>query len=134
YGLGIDTPDPMTGLWLLWGVLGVAVLLPLLLPLAHWAVRFENPPKVLRGDPGPIRVLAAAALIGGGLLALTVAGLGFGLAPVLGLVAVVSGLLLTAAPRLRPERVDGSAGGSAEGSSWVHLLSSFVARIGGRSA
>lgn len=99
YGLGIYTPEPMTGLWLLWGVLGVAVLLPLLLPLAHWAVRFEEPPKVLKGDPGMVRVLAAAALIGGGLLALTVAGLGFGLAPVLGLVAVVSGLLLTAAPR-----------------------------------
>ncbi|WP_017587826.1 acyltransferase family protein [Nocardiopsis ganjiahuensis] len=100
YGLGINTPDPMTGLWLLWGVLGMAVLLPLVLPLANWAVRFENPPKVLKGDPGPVRVLAAAALIGGGLLALTVAGLGFGLAPVLGLVAVVSGLLLTAAPRV----------------------------------
>lgn len=100
YGLGINTPDPMTGLWLLWGVLGVAVLLPLVLPLANWAVRFENPPKVLKGDPGPLRVLAAAALIGGGLLALTVAGLGLGLAPVLGLVAVVSGLLLTAAPRV----------------------------------
>ncbi len=100
YGLGINTPDPMTGLWLLWGVLGVAVLLPMVLPLANWAVRFENPPKVLKGDPGLVRVLAAAALIGGGLLALTVAGLGLGLAPVLGLVAVVSGLLLTAAPRL----------------------------------
>ncbi|MGW5876833.1 acyltransferase family protein [Nocardiopsis terrae] len=105
YGLGVDTPEPMTGLWLLWGVLGVVVLLPLILPLAHWAVRFEEPPKVLGGDPGTVRALVAAALIGGGLLALTVAGLGFGLAPVLGLVAVVSGLLLTAAPR-----VPGAAG------------------------
>ncbi|GAB3704460.1 acyltransferase family protein [Nocardiopsis oceani] len=99
YGLGIYTPEPMTGLWLLWGVLGVAVLLPLLVPLAHWAVRFEDPPKVLKGDPGMLRVLAAAALIGGGLLVLTVAGLGFSPAPVLGLGAVVSGLLLTSAPR-----------------------------------
>ncbi|GHC72545.1 hypothetical protein GCM10007079_05840 [Nocardiopsis terrae] len=113
YGLGVDTPEPMTGLWLLWGVLGVAVLLPLILPLAHWAVRFEEPPKVLGGDPGTVRALVAAALIGGGLLALTVAGLGFGLAPVLGLVAVVSGLLLTAAPR-----VPGAAGARPRPWAW----------------
>ena len=101
FGLGIDTPEPMTGWWLLWGVLGVAVLVPLVLPLAHWAVRFEEPPRVLKGDPGLLRVLAAAALIGGGMLTLTVTGLGFGPFPVLGLCAIVSGLLLTAAPRVR---------------------------------
>ena len=101
FGLGIDTPEPMTGLWLLWGVLGMVVLIPLILPLAHWAVRFEEPPRMLKGDPGLIRVLAAAALIGGGLLVLTVGGLGFGPLPVLGLIAVICGLLLTAAPRAR---------------------------------
>ena len=101
FGLGIDTPEPMTGWWLLWGVLGVAVLVPMVLPLAHWAVRFEDPPRVLKGDPGLIRVLVAAALIGGGLLTLTVTGLGVGPLPVLGLGAIVCGLLLTAAPRSR---------------------------------
>ena len=101
FGLGIDTPEPMTGLWLLWGVLGLVVLVPLILPLAHWAVRFEEPPRVLSGDPGLPRVLIAAALLGGGLLALTVTGLGFGSAPVFGLSAIVVGLLLTAAPRRR---------------------------------
>ncbi|MBR8744502.1 acyltransferase [Nocardiopsis sp. MG754419] len=101
FGLGIDTPEPMTGLWLLWGVLGLAALIPMVLPLAHWAVRFEEPPRVLKGDPGLIRVLAAAVLIGLGMLALTVGGLGFGPLPVIGLISVISGLLLTAAPRTR---------------------------------
>ncbi|MGW8532444.1 MULTISPECIES: acyltransferase family protein [Nocardiopsidaceae] len=98
FGLGIDTPAPLTGTWLLWGVLGLAVLLPMIAPLAHWAVRFENPPKALSGSPGMLRVLVAAALIGGGMLILTVSGLGVGLAPLLGLLAVLSGLMLTRAP------------------------------------
>ncbi|MDT0326843.1 acyltransferase family protein [Nocardiopsis lambiniae] len=103
FGLGIDTPEPMTGLWLLWGVLGVAVLVPLILPLAHWAVRFENPPKVLSGSPGMIRVLVAAALVGGGLLTLTVTGLGLGWGPLAGLLMVLCGVVLTRSPdRARP--------------------------------
>ncbi|WP_159941652.1 MULTISPECIES: acyltransferase [unclassified Nocardiopsis] len=101
FGLGINTPEPMTGLWLLWGVLGAVVLLPLIVPLAHWAVRFETPPRTLGGSPGMVRALAAAALIGGGMLALTVSGLGPGLAPLLGLVAVLAGVTLTRDPRNR---------------------------------
>lgn len=97
FGLDIHTPEPMTGLWLLWGVLGVAVLLPLVVPLAHWAVRFENPPAALDGAPGLVRVLLAASLIGGGLLALTVAGLGTGMFTLLGLLSVLAGLVLTRA-------------------------------------
>ncbi|MFD6948991.1 acyltransferase [Nocardiopsis sp. TSRI0078] len=99
FGLGVDTPKPMTGLWLLWGVLGVVALLPLIAPLAHWAVRFENPPKALGGSPGMVRALAAAALVGGGMLTLTVSGLGLGLAPLLGLLAVLTGVTLTREPR-----------------------------------
>ncbi|WP_150241665.1 acyltransferase family protein [Nocardiopsis quinghaiensis] len=99
FGMGIDTPEPMTGLWLLWGALGVAVVLPLIAPLAHWAVRFENPPKALGGSPGMVRALAAAALVGGGMLTLTVSGLGLGLAPLLGLLAVLAGVTLTRDPR-----------------------------------
>ncbi|WP_285729159.1 acyltransferase [Nocardiopsis sp. ATB16-24] len=98
FGLGIDTPEPMTGLWLLWGLLGAAVLLPLIVPLAHWAVRFETPPVALEGSPGMVRVLIAAALIGGGMLTLTVCGLGLGLSPLLGLLAVVAGVTLTRDP------------------------------------
>lgn len=98
FGLGINTPEPMTGLWLLWGLLGAAVLLPLIVPLAHWAVRFETPPRALEGSPGMIRVLIAAALIGGGMLTLTVCGLGLGLSPLLGLLAVVAGVTLTRDP------------------------------------
>jgi hypothetical protein len=99
FGLGIDTPEPLTGMWVLWGVLGLVVLVPLIVPLAHWAVRFENPPKVLSGSPGMVRVLAAAALVGGGMLLLTVSGLGLGAGPVLGLLTVLAGLSLTRAPR-----------------------------------
>lgn len=98
FGLGIHTPEPMTGLWLLWGLLGVVVLLPLVVPLAHWAFRFETPPKALSGEPGLLRVLVSAALIGGGLLTLTITGLGTGLDTLLGLLAVVAGLSLTRAP------------------------------------
>src|SRR5690625_2993829 len=102
FGLDVHTPDPMTGLWLLWGLLGLAVLMPLVLTLAYWAVRFENPPTALDGAPGLVRVLLAAALIGGGLLALTVAGLGTGLFTLLGLLSVLTGLVLTRAhPRER---------------------------------
>lgn len=99
FGLGIDTPEPLTGMWVLWGVLGLVVLVPLIVPLAHWAVRFENPPKALSGSPGMVRVLAAAALVGGGMLLLTVSGLGLGAGPVLGLLAVLAGVVLTRAPR-----------------------------------
>ncbi|NYH52952.1 MULTISPECIES: acyltransferase family protein [Nocardiopsis] len=95
FGLGIDTPEPLTGLWFLWGVLGVAAVLPLVVPLAHWAVRFENPPKALDGSPGMVRALAAAALVGGGMLTLTVSGLGLGPVPLLGLFAVLVGVTLT---------------------------------------
>lgn len=103
FGLGVHTPEPMTGLWLLWGVLGLVALPPLVLPLAHWAVRFETPPSVFTGEPGLFRSLVSAALIGGGLLTLTVAGLGTGVATVSGLLAVVVGLGLTRAPaRERP--------------------------------
>ena len=111
FGLDIHTPDPMTGLWLLWGVLGLAVLMPLVVTLAHWAVRFENPPTALDGATGLVRVLLAAALIGGGLLALTVAGLGTGLFTLLGVLSVLTGLVLTRAhSRERGPRERGPAG------------------------
>jgi hypothetical protein len=83
-------------------VLGLVVLVPLILPLAHWAVRFENPPKMLSGSPGLVQVLAAAALTGGGLLTLTVTGLGLGLGPLLGLLMVLAGVVLTRSPGRRP--------------------------------
>ncbi|MEV2278253.1 acyltransferase family protein [Nocardiopsis sp. NPDC049922] len=99
YGLGVDTPDPMTVPWLVWGLAGTAALLPLTAVLATWAVRFETPPARLCGVPGPVRALAAAALVGGGLGTLVAVGLGTGWGPVLGLSAVVAGLLLTRGPR-----------------------------------
>ncbi|WP_026122569.1 acyltransferase family protein [Nocardiopsis halotolerans] len=95
FGLGIDTPDALTGLWLLWGVAGMVVLLPLVAALSHWAVRFENPPRSLSGSPGMVRVLIAAALVGGGMLTLTVSGVGVGDGPLLGLLAVLAGVALT---------------------------------------
>jgi hypothetical protein len=106
FGLGIDTPEPLTGPWVLWGVLGAVALLALAVPLSRLALRLEEPPAVLSGAPGTVRALAAAALVGGGLLVLTVSGLGVGLVPLLGLLAVVTGLVLTRAPRApRPRRI-----------------------------
>ncbi|MFI6576682.1 acyltransferase family protein [Nocardiopsis sp. NPDC050513] len=99
YGLGVDTPDPMTAPWLVCGLAGTAALLPLTAVLASWAVRFETPPARLRGVAGPMRVLCAAVLVGGGLGTLVAVGLGAGRGPVLGLLAVVAGLLLTRGPR-----------------------------------
>ena len=101
FGLGMNTPEPMTGAWALWGVLGTVTLLALAVPLARYAVRLEEPPAALSGAPGTLRALTAAALVGGGLLVLTVSGLGVGLVPPLGLLAVVTGLVLTRAPRPR---------------------------------
>ena len=98
FGLDIHTPEPMTGLWLLWGVLGLVALPPLVVPLAHWAVRFETPPSGLTGEPGLLRSLVSAALIGGGLLTFTIVGLGTGVATLLGLLAVLAGLSLTRTP------------------------------------
>ncbi|KOX13979.1 acyltransferase [Nocardiopsis sp. NRRL B-16309] len=99
FGLGMDTPAPMTAPWLLWGVLGTVALLALAVPLARYAARLEEPPAVLAGAPGTVRALTAAALVGGGLLVLTVSGLGVGPVAPLGLLAVVAGLFLTRAPR-----------------------------------
>ncbi|MFV2195237.1 acyltransferase family protein [Nocardiopsis sp. LOL_012] len=104
YGLGVDTPQPMTVSWLLFGALGTAALTPLVVLTASLTARFEEPPRLLAGDPGPILVLASAALIGGGLGALTGIGLGVGWRPLLALAAVAAGLLLMNAPRLRRVR------------------------------
>ncbi|GAA5065830.1 hypothetical protein HNP84_001261 [Thermocatellispora tengchongensis] len=98
-GLGVSTPEPggaaWAALWPLWlGLLGL-VLWPLLRGLA----RFERPPAVPYGPLGWPGALAAAALVGAGLLTLTVAGFAPGLAPVAGMLAIGAGLLLTV-PRL----------------------------------
>ncbi|MDA8371218.1 MAG: acyltransferase [Nocardiopsaceae bacterium] len=94
-GLGIDTPEPLTGRWLLWCAAGVGLLVPLLWPVAAWAVRFEEPPRALRGDPGMAGSLAAAALTGAGLVILLTGGLDPGVLPVLGVFAVAAGLTAT---------------------------------------
>ncbi|GAB2480800.1 acyltransferase family protein [Nocardiopsis aegyptia] len=99
FGLGLNTPEPMTAPWVLWGALGTVTLLALAVPLARYAARLEEPPALLSGAPGTVRALTAAALVGGGLLVLTVSGLGVGLVPLLGLLTVVTGLVLTRAPR-----------------------------------
>ncbi|WP_017602010.1 acyltransferase family protein [Nocardiopsis lucentensis] len=95
YVFGVDTPEPLTAAWLGWGLAGTAALLPLTAALACLTARFETPPAPLRGAPGTLRALAAAALVGGGLGVLVAAGLGTGWTPVLGLGAVVAGLLFT---------------------------------------
>ncbi|MFW5415484.1 acyltransferase [Nocardiopsis sp. CNT-189] len=94
-GLGMHTPAPLSGAWAVWCLVGAALALPLLCTVVGWAVRFEEPPRALRGDPGTARILGAAALTGGGLLVLTTGGLGTGPLPLLGALAVCAGMLAT---------------------------------------
>ncbi|GAB3494256.1 acyltransferase family protein [Nocardiopsis coralliicola] len=103
-GVGMATPAPLSPMWGLWILAGAVLLVPLLWAVARWAVRLEVPPRRLSGDPGRVRALAAAGLMGGGLLLLTVAGLGTGPLPAVGAAAVAGGLAITLplAPRAMP--------------------------------
>ncbi|MBB2911418.1 hypothetical protein FHS43_002691 [Streptosporangium becharense] len=99
-GLGISTPLPGTSAWLSgwphWLVLLVLAMWPMLRGFA----RFEEPPAVAPYTGGTVRIAVAAALVGAGLLTLTVIGFTPGLAPLLGTGAIVAGLALTrSAPR-----------------------------------
>lgn len=115
-GLGIATPQPLTGAWLLWCALAVGLLAPLLWPLVRYAARFEEPPRVPYGKPGLVRILAAAALICGGLIALTVVGLAPSLASIMGLLAIAGGLALTWSPARRTRAGTPAAGRLLAGS------------------
>ncbi|GAA3468605.1 acyltransferase family protein [Nonomuraea roseola] len=98
--LGADTPSPGSVGWLLGWPVWFGALCLVLWPLLRGFARFEEPPALPYGRATWGTSLAAAALVGGGLLGLTVYGFAPGGAPVLSTLAIAGGLLLTA-PRAR---------------------------------
>ncbi len=105
-GLGISTPAPGTPAWLSGWPHWLLMLALAMWPLLRGFARFETPPAAGPYTGGTVRVLVAAALVGLGLLTLTVIGFVPGVAPVAGAGAIVVGLALT-----------GSSRGSSRGTS-----------------
>ncbi|MFF3437266.1 acyltransferase [Streptosporangium sp. NPDC002721] len=94
-GLGISTPEPGTSAWLSGWPHWLLMLALAMWPLLRGFARFETPPATRPYTGGTVRVLVAAALVGLGLLTLTVAGFVPGTAPLVGAGAIVAGLALT---------------------------------------
>ncbi|MGI5272574.1 acyltransferase family protein [Nonomuraea sp. CA-218870] len=94
-GLGASTPEPGSVGWFTGWPLWFGLLSLVLWPLLRWFARYEDPPAFAYGAATWGTALAAAALIGGGLLALTVRGFAPEAAPVLAVAAIAAGLWLT---------------------------------------
>ncbi|MGP3964913.1 acyltransferase family protein [Nonomuraea sp. 3N208] len=97
---GIDTPAPGSTFWWAGWPLWFGLLCLVMWPLTKVFARFETPPALPYGAAGWGGTLAAATLVGGGVLTLTVGGFAPGGGPFLAVLAVLGGLLLTA-PRAR---------------------------------
>ncbi|MFI6902388.1 acyltransferase [Nonomuraea sp. NPDC050394] len=98
--LGIDTPAPGSLGWLAGWPIWFGLLTLVMWPLVRCFARFEEPPALPYGKPSWSTSGPAAALVGAGLVLLMVYGFAPGIAPVLGTVAILGGLLLTG-PRAR---------------------------------
>ncbi|SDM21407.1 acyltransferase family protein [Nonomuraea jiangxiensis] len=98
--LGIDTPAPGSAFWFAGWPVWFGLLCLVLWPLVKVFARFEAPPALPYGELGWGSMLCATALVGGGVLTLTVGGFAPGAGPFLALVALLGGLLMTA-PRAR---------------------------------
>ncbi|MFI7130004.1 acyltransferase [Nonomuraea sp. NPDC050153] len=98
--LGIDTPRPGSAFWLAGWPLWFGLLCLVMWPLLKGFQRFETPPALPYGKGGWGGTLASVALIGGGVLTLTVGGFAPGIGPFLAVLALLGGLLLTV-PRAR---------------------------------
>lgn len=94
-GLGAGTPVPGSGGWFAGWPLWFGLLCLVLWPLMRCFSRYEAPPAFGYRAAGWGTVLAASALVGGGLLTLTVAGFAPGAAPVAAVAAIGGGLWLT---------------------------------------
>jgi hypothetical protein len=94
--LGIDTPTPGSTFWLVGWPLWLGLLSLVMWGLVKAFARFETPPRLPYGTAGWRGTLTAAALVGGGILALTAGGFAPGGGPFLAVLAVVGGLLTTA--------------------------------------
>jgi hypothetical protein len=98
--LGVDTPRPGSVLWFAGWPVWFGLLCLVMWPLLKGFARFETPPSLPYGTAGWRGMLAAAGLVGGGVLTLTVGGFAPGGGPFLAVLALLGGLLLTA-PRAR---------------------------------
>lgn len=98
-GLGISTPEPGTPAWLSGWPHWLLMLALAMWPLLRGFARFETPPTAGPYTGGTVRVLVAAALVGLGLLTLTVTGFVPGIAPLAGAGAIAAGLALTRSSR-----------------------------------
>ncbi|MEV0385336.1 acyltransferase [Nonomuraea sp. NPDC050643] len=98
--LGVETPAPGSALWFAGWPLWFGLLCLVMLPLLKGFARFETPPSFPYGTAGWGGTLAAAGLVGGGVLTLTVGGFAPGGGPFLAVLALLGGLLATA-PRAR---------------------------------
>ncbi|PZG31632.1 acyltransferase [Spongiactinospora gelatinilytica] len=94
-GAGVGTPAPGGAAWLAGWPLWLGLLGMVLYGLLRCFARFERVPGLPYGKAGWTGTLVSAGLVGAGLLALTVRGFATGLAPVLAVLAIVGGLLLT---------------------------------------
>ncbi|MGV9307555.1 acyltransferase family protein [Nonomuraea sp. NPDC004354] len=99
-GLGVGTPAPGGLGWLAGWPVWFGALCLVIWPLLRMFARFEEPPALPYGIATWRSSLAAAALVGGGLLGLTAFGFAPGAVPVVSTLAIAGGLLLTA-PRAR---------------------------------
>ncbi|WP_223166448.1 acyltransferase family protein [Nonomuraea sp. SYSU D8015] len=98
--LRIDTPAPGSAFWWAGWPLWFGLLCLVMWPLIKVFARFETPPALPYGAAGWGGMLAAATLVGGGVLTLTVGGFAPGGGPFLAVLALMGGLLMTA-PRAR---------------------------------
>ncbi|MGW0805889.1 acyltransferase family protein [Nonomuraea sp. NPDC002799] len=98
--LGIDTPVPGSAFWLAGWPLWFGLLCLVMWPLVKGFARFETPPALPYGQAGPGNTLVATALVGGGVLTLTAGGFAPGGWPVMAVLALLGGLLMTG-PRAR---------------------------------
>ncbi|SDJ95071.1 Acyltransferase family protein [Nonomuraea maritima] len=100
--LGVDTPAPGSAGWFAGWPVWLGLLCLVMWPLLKCFARFETPPALPYGTAGVGGTLAAAGLVGGGVLTLTVGGFAPGTGPFLAVLALVGGLLLTAPRAMRP--------------------------------
>ncbi|QYC43192.1 Acyltransferase family protein [Nonomuraea coxensis DSM 45129] len=98
--LRVDTPAPGSAFWLAGWPLWFGLLCLVMWPLTRIFARFETPPALPYGTAGQGAMAGAAALVGAGVLALTVGGFAPGPWPFLAVLAILGGLLMTA-PRAR---------------------------------
>lgn len=102
----VDTPRPGGVLWLAGWPIWFGLLCLVMWPLLKVFARFETPPALPYRAVGRGGMAAASGLVGAGVLTLTVCGFAPGAGPILAVLALLGGLLLTAPrPPRAPDQV-----------------------------